>query len=98
MAVPIALTGAGLGILIPSIQSGAVKYLKIDRMAMGSAFYTTVRQLGAALGVALTVAMLQRAGHSTMTNFRAAWTLQGIVAVCVAIVMVIGFRPPAPDA
>ncbi len=95
MAVPIALTGAGLGILIPSIQSGAVKYLAMDRLAMGSAFYTTVRQLGAALGVALTVAMLQRVGHSTMSNFRAAWTLQGIVAVCVAIVMIIGFRPPA---
>lgn len=94
-ALPNALTGAGLGILIPSIQSGAVKYLKVDRMAMGSAFYTTVRQLGAALGVALTVAMLQRSGHSPLSNFRASWMLHGIVAVGVAVVMIVGFRPPA---
>lgn len=94
-AVPSALTGVGLGILIPSIQSGAVKYLQVDRMAMGSAFYTTVRQLGAALGVALTVAMLQRSGHSDLANFRASWTLHGVVAVAVAVAMLIGFRPPA---
>lgn len=94
-AIPSALTGAGLGILIPSIQSGAVKYLQVDRMAMGSAFYTTVRQLGAALGVALTVAMLQRSGHSALANFRASWTLHGIVAVAVAVAMIVGFRPPA---
>ena len=50
-----------------------------------------------ALGVALTVAMLQRTGHSRMTNFRAAWTLQGIVALCVAVVMIVGFRPPADN-
>ena len=96
-AIPIALTGAGLGILIPSLNSAAVKFLPVDRMAMGSAFYTTIRQLGAALGVAITVAMLQRPGHTTLENFRAAWILHGIIAAAVAVVMVIGYRPPATE-
>jgi len=96
-AIPMALTGAGLGILIPSLNSAAVKFLPVDRMAMGSAFYTTIRQLGAALGVAITVAMLQRPGHSTLSNFRAAWLLHGIVSVAVIVVMLVGYRPPPAD-
>jgi len=97
MVLPLLLTGVGLGVLIPGIQSATVKYLRLDRMAMGSAFYTTVRQLGAALGVAITVAMLQHRGRSPLGNFRVAWLLHGIVGVVVALVIIVGYRPPSSE-
>ncbi len=97
MVLPLLLTGVGLGVLIPGIQSATLKYLRADRMAMGSAFYTTVRQLGAALGVAITVALLQHRDRSPLTNFRVAWVLHGILGVVVALILAVGYRAPTAD-
>jgi EmrB/QacA subfamily drug resistance transporter len=93
-ALPLALTGLGIGTLIPGLQSAAVKFLPLDRMAMGSAFYTTIRQLGSGLAVAITIALLTRRGHPPMVNFRATFLLHGVVGLlCVAVILL--HRPPA---
>jgi len=98
LAIPFALTGVGLGILIPGLQSATLKYLPHERIAMGSAFYTTVRQLGAALGVAITVALLSRPGVAPLDSFRLSWIVQGAVAMTVAVIVLFAYRPPAEAA
>ena len=89
------MAGVSFGLLLTSLQSGAVKYLPQDRLAMGSAFYNTLRQLGAALAIAITVAIVTRPGHAVLSSFRTAWTLFGLVAVGVGILMRFVYRAPA---
>jgi hypothetical protein len=97
-AGPMLALGLAIGALIPGLQSASVKYLPVDRMSMGSAFYTTVRQLGAALGVAVTVAMISRPHHGLLTNFRAAFIMHGIVGLVVTAIIAFGYRPPTGQA
>ena len=52
------LTGAGVGLTLPTLSSAAVHGLAPSRFAVGSAVNQTVRQLGAVLGVALVIALL----------------------------------------
>ncbi len=89
------LTGFGLGILISTLQSSACKYLPRDRFAMGSAFFTTIRQLGSALAIAITVALLTRPALGVMHNARTAWVVQGASSLMVGVLMVTLYRPPS---
>jgi EmrB/QacA subfamily drug resistance transporter len=91
------LIGSGLGVLIPTLQTASVKFLPPDRYAMGSAFFSTIRQLGAALAVAITVALLTRE-LPTMTNYRTAWSIHLIGALAVGALMLGAFRTPTKTA
>jgi EmrB/QacA subfamily drug resistance transporter len=53
-----ALTGVGVGLTISTIGAASNAFLPPDRFAMGGAFGATVRQIGAALGTAVVVALL----------------------------------------
>ena len=46
-------TGATIGLIIPTLSSAANAYLPANRFAMGYALYTTGRQVGTALGIAI---------------------------------------------
>ena len=61
------LSGAGIGLLLPSLSAAAVAHLPPARFAVGSAVNQAVRQLGSVLGVALVVAIL--AAAPTLAGF-----------------------------
>jgi EmrB/QacA subfamily drug resistance transporter len=70
----IAISGAGVGLMIPTLTGAGASSLAPERFATGAAVLTMGRQIGAALGVALLVAVL---GTSTGTasDFHSAWLI-----------------------
>jgi EmrB/QacA subfamily drug resistance transporter len=53
------ITGAGVGLVLPSLTASSAHGLPDDRFALGSAVNQALRQLGGTLGVALTFAILE---------------------------------------
>lgn len=94
------LVGAGVGLSIATISSASNAFLPPNRFAMGSAFHVTVRQIGAALGIAIAVAILGQTlgasgpgelGQSVMGVFDRAWsTLAAFVAIS-GVIMVVAY-------
>lgn len=68
------LTGAGVGLTFGGFASAAVAELPRDRFATGSAIFTMFRQIGAVIGIALLVALLD-AGGATVSTFHQVWEL-----------------------
>ncbi len=68
------ITGAGVGLVIPTLTGAAVSSLSPQRFATGAAILTMGRQIGIALGVALLVAVLG-SGASTAADFHASWLI-----------------------
>lgn len=87
------MIGAAIGTLIVGLQSASVRYVPSNRLGMAAAFNTTLRQVGAALAVAIAVAALTRPGLP-LANFEFAWILQGGAGIAVALLMRVGYRPP----
>lgn len=56
------LSGIGVGMVLPSLAAAAVARLPAPHYAVGSAVNQATRQIGAVLGVALTVLLLGHAG------------------------------------
>lgn len=59
------LSGLGVGLVLPSLSAAAVHRLPQEHYAVGSAVNQATRQIGAVLGVALTVLML---GSDSLTR------------------------------
>ncbi len=70
----IAISGAGVGLVIPTLTGAGASSLAPERFATGAAVLTMGRQIGAALGVALLVAVLGTATR-TASDFHAAWLI-----------------------
>ncbi len=68
------LTGAGVGLVIPTLTGAGASSLAAERFATGAAVLTMGRQIGAALGVAMLVAVLG-AGVHTLADFHSAWLI-----------------------
>ena len=68
-----AVGGAGVGLVIPTLTGAGASSLAPERFATGAAVLTMGRQIGAALGVALLVAVLG-SGHAP-SDFHAAWLI-----------------------
>jgi EmrB/QacA subfamily drug resistance transporter len=88
------LIGIGIGTLIAGLQSASLRDVPGIRLGMASAFNATLRQVGAALAVAIAAAALSRPGVQ-IGNFDFAWTLQGCAGVTVALLMRMAYRAPA---
>lgn len=56
------LSGAGVGMVLPSLSGAAVAQLPATQYAVGSAVNQAIRQLGTVLGVAVTVLFVGHAG------------------------------------
>ncbi len=56
--------GIAIGLMLPSLAAVAVAGLPPQRLGTGSAVNTAIRQLGSALGVALTIALAGKAANS----------------------------------
>jgi EmrB/QacA subfamily drug resistance transporter len=78
--------GAGVGLVIPTLTGAGASSLPPERFATGAAVLTMGRQIGAALGVAVLVAVL---GTSTRNaaDFHSAWliTVAGAAATGLAL-------------
>jgi EmrB/QacA subfamily drug resistance transporter len=68
------LTGAGVGLVIPTLTGAGASSLAPERFATGAAVLTMGRQIGAALGVAVLVAVLGT-GPATLSGFHSAWLI-----------------------
>jgi MFS family permease len=90
------MTGIGVGFSISTISSAATAFLPPTRFAMGSAFNATGRQVGAALGIAIAVALLGRPGRANVgATFDRTWTFLATMVLASGAVVLLGYRRPA---
>jgi EmrB/QacA subfamily drug resistance transporter len=75
------LTGAGVGLTIPTLSSAAAASLPPQRFATGIAVLTMSRQIGSALGVAILIAIVGTpAPGDAVSAFDHAWTFMAVTA------------------
>jgi EmrB/QacA subfamily drug resistance transporter len=82
--IPTIFTGAGVGFSFAAWSSAAVSELPEPMFATGSAVVSTLRQIGAVLGIAILVAVLDGASDP-LSGFVDAWTLMAVAAGIVAV-------------
>jgi EmrB/QacA subfamily drug resistance transporter len=95
------LTGAGVGLSFASWSSAAVAQLPPERFATGSAVLSCLRQIGAVVGIAVLVAVLEAApAGDPLSGFTEAWTLMAVGGlITVALALALGrVRASAPAA
>ena len=80
------VTGAGVGLVIPTLTGAGASSLPANRFATGAAVLTMGRQIGAALGVALLVAVLGNGGASA-ADFHSAWMITVISGLATGAAM-----------
>jgi len=85
--------GIGVGLTISTLGSASNAFLPPDRFAMGSAFNSTARQVGAALGIAVVVALLD----DTTAGFDRVWWFVSLSGLASGVVMVALYRRPIAD-
>jgi EmrB/QacA subfamily drug resistance transporter len=86
------VTGIGVGLVISTLGSASSAFLPAHRFAMGGAFNATVRQIGAALGTAIVVALLGEAGG--VDAFDACFTFVALAGLLSGVLMWVLYRPP----
>lgn len=90
------LGGLGVGCAISTIGSAATAFLPAQRFAMGSAFNNTCRQIGAAVGIAMAVAMLQQSARlGPLTAFHRTWAVLAALSLAAGALMAALYRRPA---
>jgi Na+/melibiose symporter-like transporter len=91
-----AISGAGVGLIIPTLTGAGASSLAPERFATGAAVLTMGRQIGAALGVAVLVAVLGTATRNA-ADFHSAWliTVAGGLAAGLALA---ALGPPVRNA
>jgi MFS family permease len=95
------LTGMGVGLSFAAWGSAAVAQLPPARFSTGSAVLGCLRQVGAVLGIAILIAVLEGVSPTDpVAVFADAWTLMAAAAVVVAfIALALGrFRAGEPAA
>ena len=81
------LNGIGVGMVMPSLAGAAVAHLPAAQFGVGSAVNQAVRQMGAVLGVALTVALVGNAALQ-QSDFRTLYACQIALAVVTAVLCI----------
>jgi len=79
------LGGAGVGFVIPTLASAVAASLPPARFATGSAVYGMTRQFGAALGVAILIAVLGNPQRQILGSFQSGWEVMAGLAFASAI-------------
>jgi len=89
------LSGASVGLVLPSLSGAAVSKLPAQHYAVGSAVNQATRQIGAVIGVAITVLLL---GHGVVerSDFNAVYGLHIGLALLTAALCVFVKTRPAP--
>lgn len=87
------LTGTAVGMVLPSLSGAAVARLAPARFGVGSAVNQAVRQMGAVLGVAATVAMVGQA-HPRLEDFQHLYAAHiGLALLTALICLRVDTRP-----
>lgn len=91
-----ALFGVGLGMVNPAITNSAVTGMPLSQAGVAAAIASTSRQVGAALGVAVsgTVVAISHAGGTDFTT--ATHAIWWVMTACGAVVLVLGFASNTP--
>lgn len=85
------LFGVGLGMVNPAISDSAVAGMPLSQAGVAAAIATTGRQVGVALGVAVSGTVVV-ASHAHGTNFtRATHAIWWVMTACGALVLALGF-------
>ncbi len=79
------LSGLAIGLVLPSLTSRALTGMSSELLGIGSAVNSALRQIGAAIGVSVTVAMISHTGL-ILPTFRAIYLLLVLGGFCVAAV------------
>jgi len=89
------MSGASVGLVMPSLSGAAVSKLPAAHYAVGSAVNQATRQIGAVIGVAITVLLL---GHGVVqrSDFTAVYGLQIGLALLTALLCAFVTTRPAP--
>ena len=89
------LSGASVGMVLPSLSGAAVSKLPAQHYAVGSAVNQATRQIGAVIGVAITVLLL---GHGVVqrSDFDAVYGLHIGLALLTAFLCLFVNTRPAP--
>lgn len=91
------LSGASVGLVMPSLSAAAVSRLPAEHYAVGSAVNQATRQIGAVIGVAITVLLLS--GPVQRASFDAVYALHIALALVTAgLCLFVHTRPPARGA
>jgi len=70
VVIPLTIAGVGMSLALPAAQSSAVGHVSPDQLGKASGTFTTLRQLGGALGVAVAVAAFAGSGgYRTPSSF-----------------------------
>ncbi len=102
------ITGVGVGLSISTLSSSATAFLKPTQFAMGSALNNTFRQVGTALGAALSLAIAapaltrievaRRSGESVLdvskVEIHVAWLMNAFIYLAAGMAMVAIFKRP----
>jgi MFS family permease len=78
------LTGTSVGLVLPSLSGAAVSQLPAQHYAVGSAVNQATRQIGAVIGVAITVLLLGQ-GVVQRSDFNAVYGLHITLALLTAV-------------
>jgi EmrB/QacA subfamily drug resistance transporter len=90
------LSGTSVGLVMPSLSGAAVSQLPAQHYATGSAINQATRQIGAVIGVALTVLLLGQ-GPVQRGDFHAVYGLQvGLALLTAGLCVFVTTRPGAP--
>lgn len=89
------LSGLSVGLVLPSLSGAAVSKLPAQHYAVGSAVNQATRQIGAVIGVAITVVLL---GHGVVQrgDFNAVYGLHISLALLTAVLCLFVNTRPAP--
>jgi len=93
----ILISGAGVGLVIPTLTGAGASSLAPQRFATGVAVLTMGRQIGAALGVAVLVAVLGTATQSA-SDFHSAWLISVVGGLSAGVALAAIGRPAAKTA
>ena len=105
------LTGTGVGLSISTLSSSATAFLRPTQFAMGSALNTTGRQIGTALGAALSLSIAAPAlasinkayasggslENADLSSMHHAWNMNGAIYFIAGVVMILIFRKPTDE-
>jgi len=94
------LTGAGVGLTLPTFMATGASALPPQSFATGSAVVNMLRQVGLAVGVAVLVAVIgtPHTPDGELTAFRNGWIVIAATALLAAAAggVLLGLRPPRP--
>jgi EmrB/QacA subfamily drug resistance transporter len=94
------MTGAGVGLTLPTFMATGASSLPPQSFATGSAVVNMLRQVGLAIGVAVLVAVLGSPAtpHASLVAFRDGWVVISATAIVAALAggLLLGSRQAVP--